>query len=303
MLKNSLISKSLVVVSLIISTTASAATVIPLKQLVEKVISSNPEVQAKYHAYVGAGFEQDVVEGNYLPKIDIQSTYRNQGGIDNPRANNGTNIPRFNNELVLRQMIFDGLATPNEVSRLGHAKRVRYYELQSAMQDSSLEFMRGYMDTLRYRQLTEYAKSNYVAHKQLFDKIKERVDAGVARKVDLEQATGRLALAEANLLTEATNLHDVTARVQRLLGELPPDTLEQPDFYKAGAEPTSADALRVAYLKTPNILATSEDIQATKDEDKPASLNIYHAQICKRVKIQAQAVMGAIAPMRLMCLS
>jgi outer membrane protein, adhesin transport system len=266
---------------------ASAEAVIPLKQLVEKVISSNPEVQAKYHAYVGAGYEQDVVKGGYLPKVDIQSSYRKQEEINSVRNGNGTEIPRFNNELVLRQMIFDGLATPNEVARLGHAKRVRYYELQSAMQDSSLEFVRGYMDTLRYRQLTEFAKSNYVAHKQLFDKINERVAAGVARRVDLEQATGRLALAEANLLTEATNLHDVTARVQRLLGELPPETLEQPDFYKAGSEATAAEALRVAYFKNPNILATSEDIQAVKDEVKTKE-----AKYLPRLDLQARKNLG-----------
>ncbi len=266
---------------------ANAEAVIPLKQLVEKVISSNPEVQAKYHAYVGAGYEQDLVKGGYLPKVDIQSTYRKQEEMDSIRNSNGTEIPRFNNELILRQMIFDGMATPNEVNRLGHAKRVRYYELQDAMQNTTLEFMRGYMDTLRFRQLTEYAKNNYVAHKQLFDRIKERVDAGVARRVDLEQATGRLALAEANLLTEATNLHDVTARIQRLLGELPPSTLEQPDFYKAGVEATAADALRVAYLQNPNILATSEDIQATKDEVKTKE-----AKFLPRLDLQARKNLG-----------
>ncbi len=264
----------------------NAEAVIPLKLLVEKVISSNPEVQAKYHAYVGAGYGQNVVKGGYLPKVDIQSTYRKQEDI-NFRTNNGTAIPRFSNQLILRQMIFDGLATPYEASRLGHAKRVRYYELQDAMQNTSLEFMRAYMDTLRFRQLTEYAKSNYVAHKQLFDRIQERVDAGVARRVDLEQATGRLALAEANLLTEATNLHDVTARIQRLLGELPPSTLEQPDFYKAGAEATAADALRVAYLQNPSILATSEDIQATKDEVKTKE-----AKYLPRLDLQARKNLG-----------
>ncbi len=266
---------------------ASAEQVVPLKQLVEKVISSNPEVQAKYHAYLGAGYEQDLVKGGYLPKVDIQSTYRKQEEMDSIRSNNGTEIPRFNNELILRQMIFDGFATPNEVNRLGHAKRVRYYELQDAMQNTTLEFMRAYMDILRFKQLTEYAKSNYVVHKQLFDRIKERVDAGVARRVDLEQATGRLALAEANLLTEATNLHDVTARIQRLLGELPPSTLEQPDFYKAGVEATAADALRVAYLQNPNILATSEDIQATKDEVKTKE-----AKFLPRLDLQARKNLG-----------
>ena len=266
---------------------ASAESLVTLKQMVEKTISSNPEVQAKYHAYLGAGYEQDLVKGGFLPKVDVQSTYRNQENITDTRDSSGTAIPTWNNELVLRQMIFDGLATPNEVNRLGHAKRVRYYELQSAMQNTTLEFMKAYIDNLRYRQLTEYAKTNYVTHKQLFDRIKDRVDAGVARRVDLEQATGRLALAEANLLTETTNLHDVTARMQRILGELPPSTLEQPEFYSAGAEPTAADALRIAYLKNPDLLSTVEDIQAAKDEVKTKE-----AKFLPRLDLQARKNLG-----------
>ena len=270
MLNKILCRRIICVIALFASSVASAEPLVTLKQMVEKVISSNPEVQAKYHAYLGAGYEQDVVRGGYLPKVDLNSTYRNQESIKGQRAIDraGTAVPEWNSELVLRQMIFDGFATRNEVNRLGHATRVRYYDLQSTMQNNSLEFVRAYIDMLRYQQLTEYAKTNYVTHKQLFDRIKERVDAGVARRVDLEQATGRLALADANLLTEATNLHDVTARMQRLLGEIPPTTLEQPDFFKAGAEPTSSEALKVAYLHNPNILSTVEDIQATKDEVK-----------------------------------
>jgi outer membrane protein, adhesin transport system len=267
---------------------ASAEALVPLKLMVEKVISSNPEVQARYHDYLGAGYEQDVVKGGFLPKADVVSTYREQEEMDGGISRrNGTAVPRFNNELVLRQMIFDGFATSSEVNRLGHAKRVRFYELQATMQDTTLEFMRSYIDTLRYRQLSDYAKTNYVVHRQLYDRIKERVDAGVARKVDLEQASGRLALAESNLLTESTNLHDVTARMQRLMGELPPETLEQPEFYKAGAEPTATDALRVAYLRNPNILSTSEDIQAAKDEVKTRE-----AKYMPRLDLQARKNLG-----------
>jgi adhesin transport system outer membrane protein len=267
---------------------AHAEPLVTLKQMVEKTISSNPEVQAKYHAYVGAGYERDVVKGGFLPKLDVQSTYRNQEDMDNGVSrSNGTAVPEWNNELVLRQMIFDGFATSSEVNRLGHAQRVRYYELQGAMQSTTLEFMRSYLDNLRYRQLSDYAKTNYVTHKQLFDRIKERVDAGVARRVDLEQATGRLALAEANLLTEMTNLHDVTARMQRLLGELPPSTLEQPEFYATGAEATAAEALRVAYLKNPDLLSTFEDIQASKDEVKTKE-----AKYMPRLDLQARKNLG-----------
>ena len=258
----------LVLVGIFFSQYINAEPFVTLKQMVEKVISANPEVQAKYHAYVGADYEQDVVRGGFMPKLDVTGSYTNQENITPGLSALGLNTPTWNSQLVLRQMIFDGFATSSEVNRLGHAKRVRYFDLQSAMQNTTLEFMRSYIDILRYTELSEYAKTNYVVHKQLYDRIKERVDAGVARKVDLEQAEGRLALAESNLLTEVTNLHDVTVRVQRLLGEIPPASLEQPEFYKAGVEPTAAEALKVAYINNPDILSTSEDIQATKDEVK-----------------------------------
>lgn len=274
-----------VVLSGLFNTAYAAESLVSLKDMVEKTVSSNPEVQARYHKLLESSFEQEASRGGFLPKADIVSTYRNQE--DKVDIIGNTNIPRMNNELVLRQMIFDGFATSNEVKRLGHANRVRYYELQAAMQDTTLEFMRAYIDTARFRKLAEFAKENYIAHKQLFDRIQERVNAGVARKVDLEQATGRLALAETNLLTEATNLHDVTARIQRLYGELPPETLEAPTFFNAGVEPTSAEALKVAYSQNPNLLSTIEDIQASKNEIKARE-----ARYLPRLDLQARKNLG-----------
>jgi adhesin transport system outer membrane protein len=263
----------------------AAGPLITLKEMVEKTVTANPEVQSRYHRFLESGFEQDVTRGNFLPKADIVSSYRSQEQL--LAVSDGTNIPRYNNELVLRQMIFDGFATSNEVKRLGHANRVRYYELQSAMQNTTLEFMRAYIDANRYRELSQFAKENYVLHKQLFDRIQERVNAGVARKVDLEQAAGRLALAEANLLTETTNLHDVKARMQRLYGELPPETLEAPTFFNAGVEPTSAEALKVAYNQNPDLLSTIEGIQASKDEIKARESRYY-----PKLDLQARKNLG-----------
>lgn len=269
-----------------VAPTVLAAESLPtLRDMVEKTVTSNPEVQARYHKFLEAGFEQDVARGNFLPDASIVSTYRKQEEVI--RLNNGTATPRMNNELVLRQMIFDGFATSSDVKRLGHASRVRYYELQSAMQSISLDFVRAYFDTLRFRELSQFAKDNYVVHKQLFDRIQERVDAGVARKVDLEQATGRLALAESNLLTEVTNLHDVTARMVRLYGELPPATLEMPTFTKAGVESTPAEALKLAYYQNPDLLATIEDIQAKERE-----INVNQARYMPRLDLQARKNLG-----------
>jgi len=275
-----LVLPAFLIASFFLTSVANADSSFTLQQLIEKTVSANPEVQARYHNYKAAEQEQNAARGGYYPRADLVTTFRNQEQLT-PNVNN-TALPNSQTQLVLRQMIFDGFATRSEVSRLGHAARVRYYELQSAMQGIALETVKAYVDVQRYRQLSSYAQDNYVAHKQLFDRIEERVTAGVARRVDLEQASGRLALAEANLLTESTNLQNVTARYQRLTGELPPANLPEVEFFKAGVSPTATEALNYAYQKNPELLSAIENIVATEQEVESKRAKYY-----PRVDLQA----------------
>lgn len=249
---------------LALSSLCRAESPVSLEKVVEKTVINNPEVQNKYHLFKAAQEEQNAARGGFYPRVDLVGTVRSQERLL-PNFSN-TETPNSQTQLVLRQMLFDGFATRSEVNRLGHAARVRYYELQSAMQNSALEITKAYLDVQRYRQLVGYAKENYVAHKQLFDRIEEGVTAGVRRRVDLEQANGRLALAEANLLTESTNLHDVTARYQRIAGELPPEQMAEVDFSKGGISSSVTQALSQGYQKNPDLLAAIENIVATQQE-------------------------------------
>ncbi len=243
---------------------AKAATPFTLRDIVEKTITANPEVQASYHTYLGAEQEHNAAIGGYLPRVDLISTGRFQERLT-PNINN-TQTPDIQTQLVLHQMLFDGFATRNTVNRLGHAARVRYYQIQSAMQNTAMDTVKAYIDTQKYRQFVEYASDNYAVHKQLFNLVEERAVSGVGRRVDLEQANARLNLAEANLLTQTTNLQNVETRYQRLTGELPPAELPEVDFFKADVEPTATLALETTYQKNPDILAAIENIIATEDE-------------------------------------
>ena len=90
----------------------------------------------------------------------------------------------------------------------------------------ALEVVRAYTDVIRFRKLVSLSEDNYVRHRAVFEQIQAKSKAGVSRRVDLEQISGRLALAEANLVTETSNLHDVSARFQRLVGNMPSKDLE-----------------------------------------------------------------------------
>jgi len=252
------------VMAFIMSSTVHAEVPAEIKSIIEKTIASNPEVQARFHNYMAAIQDQKAAKGGYYPHADIISTFRSQESLTSNIGN--TESPDSMTQLAISQMLFDGFATPSEVNRLGHMARVRYYELQSSMQEIAMETTKAYIDVQRYRTLIGFAESNYAVHQQLFDRIEARVNAGIARRVDLEQASGRLALAEANLLTEMTNLQNVAARFQRLTNELPPESLPEVSFVKEGFIEDANQSLMLAYQQNPDLLSAIENIVASQQD-------------------------------------
>lgn len=234
-----------------------------LKEAAQKAVTNNPEVLARLHAFNAAREEVDVARGGYFPRVDLTA------GIGRERLQQpGVETNTFNRRgatISLTQMLWDGLATRNEVARLGHAKLTRYFELLDASETAALEAGRAYNDVLRYRKLVKLAEENYVQHRSVYEQIQRKVSAGAGRRVDFEQASGRLALAESNLTTEQANLHDVTARYQRLVGELPPETLADAAPLK-DLPGQSAEIQQRAQSRSPTIAAAIENLRAAQDD-------------------------------------
>jgi adhesin transport system outer membrane protein len=153
--------------------------------------------------------------------------------------------------LSASQILWDGMATSKEVSRLGHARLTRYFEFLGATEETALEATRAYLDVERYRKLVSLAEDNYVQHKYAFDQLQTKFKAGVGRGVDAEQANARLALAESNLTTEQANLHDVSARYLRIVGDLPTASCcgQQPTV--PGHPARQRDTINQALARTP----------------------------------------------------
>lgn len=215
---------SIAILAFAVSGTAWTAPVDSLKSAVEKAILENPEVKFKHKSFLAAISEQDVAAGDWRPKIDLEAK-TGQETTQSPGLASTKDYAHSVATLQLRQTLFDGFATSSNVRRLGHARQAAYYDLLASSDNTGLEAARAYLDVQRYRDLVELAKENYANHADVHGRIESRVKAGVGRRVDLEQASGRLALAESNWLTEASNLHDVTARYQRLIGEQPATSL------------------------------------------------------------------------------
>lgn len=238
----------------------AVAGVSSLPEAVEQAVLRNPEVLARWHQFRSATEETSAAKGGYLPRVDA-SAYTGREWRDYPTSNINFNQPGV--QVQLRQMLFDGFATSSAVRRANFAQQTRYYELMATTDGIALEATRAYLDVLRYRQFVVLARENWAIHKEIFDQIAERVQAGVGRRVDLEQASGRLALAESNWLTEASNLHDVSARFERLVGQQPPAQLaEMPKLLDK--LPKDSDTLPLALKQNPSFLAAVSGLRSAR---------------------------------------
>src|SRR5699024_6728581 len=163
--------------------------------------------------------------------------------------------------LQLRQLLFDGFSTMNDVKQLGFEKLSGYFELMATVDSLAAEATQAYLDVQRYREMEQLARDNYRLHQRTLEQLQERQASGVGRGVDLEQAHGRLSLAQTNLMTESGNLNDVTQRFQRIVGLTPPDTLlGSPEV----SDRISTDDARVeqAIRNNPSLLSKQALVQA-----------------------------------------
>lgn len=255
----------------------------PLRAAVVEAINTNPEVQERWHDFLAAEKGRSVARGRFLPEVDLELSAARQYQ-DSDDFGDLTRDP-LRAELTLNQMVWDGFFTSADVKRLGHASMVRYYELVEAAEQAALDAIRAYADVERHRELVLLAEDTYRTHREIYDQVADLARTGVGRGVDLETATGRVALAESNLLTEIANLHDVNARFLRIVGRPPVDA----PVDMLGVMPTEAlpktvdDAVRAALVANPAIFASVENVMSAHEQIR-VGRSYHHPKLDFRVQ-------------------
>lgn len=227
---------------------------------VRAAIETNPDVRASWHQFLSAGHDADSAFGNYLPSLDAQARY----GFDHENYGPVNEYDGYDGRLTLTQMLYDGFQTTSSVQRLEEQQLVSYFELLSQIETTSLEALGAYLDVSRQRELLDLAWQNLETHQEVYDQVSASAEAGVARAADLEQISGRLSLAESNLVVVASNLHDVQARYLRIVGEKPAAETGSVVLETELLPATVTEALKVAYEGNPGFRASHRDIKAAE---------------------------------------
>ncbi|GAA67771.1 TolC family outer membrane protein [Pseudoalteromonas sp. BSi20429] len=253
---------------------ANEQSAMPLTYVSSKAIENNPEVQEAWHAFKSSIYGVDAARSGYLPSVDVSASAgyeRRNYGIEEEYNRNTA-------ELSVTQMLYDGFRTSNTVDRFKRIQLIRYFELISQTEQTALEASIALLDVQKFKELVQLAEANLQEHESVYQQIEQSVSAGVARAADLEQISGRLSLAQSNVLTEYSNLHDVSARYLRVVGELPMNDIKQADLDENNIPISVNQALDVAYKNSPSFYASLYNIEAQKANAK-AQKAAFHPNV------------------------
>ncbi|WP_342244428.1 TolC family outer membrane protein [Pseudomonas sp. OTU5201] len=264
--------------SILLAMTATQIQAMTLADAIQSTLDKHPELLASAQDRLVADEEAKVAKGGYLPTVDlITGVGREQSDSPSTRALGDHNKETLNfrdAELRLRQMLFDGFNTPNEVDRTKAVVNSRAYFTLGTAESLALRTVEVYLDVLKRREMVALAKNNLMAHERIHDQIGLRSERGVGSTADFDQAEARLALAKNNLYTEEVNLADAEASFYSAVG-VPADELVTPATIK-GEMPADLVAARQGVMETNPLLKSAQsDVQAAESQYESAKAPFY----------------------------
>lgn len=269
--------------AILLAMASANALAMSITEAVQSAVDQHPEINASRNSRLSADEDVNVAKGGWYPRVDLVAGYGRQksdntntrgSNIDGSRDHNKETLNYTQSDLRLRQMLFDGFNTPNEVGRTEAVVNSRAYYTQATAQSVALRAIEVYLEVLKRRELVTLATNNLQAHLRVNDQIGLRSERGVGSIADRDQSTARRALAENNLYTAEVDLADAEANFFSVIGRAP-DELESPQSIKGEVPGTLDEARDGMRQNNPYIKSAQADVNAAEKQYEVGKSTFY----------------------------
>ncbi|MFB4392194.1 MULTISPECIES: TolC family outer membrane protein [unclassified Pseudomonas] len=269
--------------AILLAMACGQAQAMSINEAVQNAVDHHPEISESRNSRLSADEDVKFARGGYYPTVDLIAGYGRQRSdnvntrgfnADGTRSHNKETLNYTQSELRLRQMLFDGFNTSNEVGRTQAVATSRAYYTQATAESIALRAIEVYLEVLKRRELVTLARNNLQAHLRVNDQIGLRSERGVGSTADLDQSRARRALAENNMDTAEVDLADAEANFFSVVGRMP-DELETPVSIKAEVPANLQDARQSLLQNNPYLKSAQADIQAAEQQYEVAKSPFY----------------------------
>jgi outer membrane protein, adhesin transport system len=250
----------------LIHSSAANAEAFTIVDAINQAVQTNPGVgeAAANRRATDAEFHQS--QGTLLPQVRLDASGGperfNQPDVAPTPLGNGVWLPARTGSVVIRQTLFDGFASLNEIWRQSARVDAAAQRVHERSELIALDAAEAYISIIRFTRLISISQDNVSAHHRILQNVQARFDGGRAGEGDLQQARERVAAAEAALAEFRQSLEDARAAYRKSVG-LEPFNLRAPGRLR-GLPPSKEEALAVALRHNPTIKAAELDADAAK---------------------------------------
>ena len=160
---------------------SSSLQALSLKESVDRVLSSNPEVLAEKNNQEAFRKYIDERRGNYYPRIDIDGRLEKSNSdknYDTPNSNNyddgSDQEDGYNFGIALNQMLYDGDLTPSQVREAKHTHLANKFRTDMNIDNVVLETITAYTGLVQYNEMLELTKNMIVTNEENLQIAKEK---------------------------------------------------------------------------------------------------------------------------------
>jgi adhesin transport system outer membrane protein len=252
-----------------------------LDEAYRTVVDTNPEIRERIESYRAVEQDKTIAYADYLPVVDVQGSVgfkHVEGSLDHRAYEDEKSDEYMQTQAFIRarENLFRGFSTMNDVAQQDARLLSAQHSLMEKVSQLGLEMVESYLEVLKQKQIFTLTLENRDTHQLYFNMIKERVEAGAGTQADMEQISGRLALAESNVKVATNNFEDAKINFKRIYGEaVEPDEMMEADINASLIPPTLEEAESTAVLRYPTLMANRKNVEAAQAAYQEARKNYY----------------------------
>ena len=236
-----------------------------LQEAVQRTIESNPDVRAVAHNRLARDQEVKQARSGFFPTADLEAG----AGKDYVEKPFDDDLEPWQVRLGLRQNLFTGFATMNEVDRQKARVQSGAWEVRSTTDNTALKTSEVYLEVLKNEAILALARENLTLLERIADQIRLRSESGVDRRADNDQIQSRLNLARSNVVVTEQNLLDAQTNYLAVVSHMPAQ-LSRPEIDEHLLPASLEEAEEQALAAHPQLRSANADIEARRKQDEVA---------------------------------
>ena len=245
---------------------------VSLKQSVDKVLATNPEVIAEKNNQEAFRKYIDERKANYLPRIDVDGRLEKSNSdknYDQPNSGNlsdsNTKEDGYNFGIALNQMLYDGNLTPSQVQEAKHNDLANKFRTEKNIDNVVYETIIAYKDLVQYNEMLELTKNMITTNEENLQTAKEKESIS-GEVLETYEVDSKLSFVKEKYLEEEDLKSSKISTFKRYVGIEPTGDECRPKINLSKIPDNLQQVVELAVLRNYEIQQQIETIKAQRDK-------------------------------------